>query len=62
LNSASGAEAFADGTVAGGFLGLLLGSKKMRKMGGSVLGYVALPCWERWRSVPIRTTKRQGCK
>ena len=39
LNSASGAEGFAGGAVAGGLLGLLLGSKKMRKMGGGVLGY-----------------------
>jgi uncharacterized membrane protein YebE (DUF533 family) len=39
LNRASGAEGFAGGAVAGGLLGLLLGSKGMRKMGGGVLGY-----------------------
>lgn len=34
-----GAGGFAGGAVAGGLLGLLLGSKKMRKMTGGVVGY-----------------------
>jgi uncharacterized membrane protein YebE (DUF533 family) len=39
LDRASGAEGFAGGAVAGGLLGLLLGNKKMRKIGGGALGY-----------------------
>jgi uncharacterized membrane protein YebE (DUF533 family) len=39
LNRATGAEGFAGGAVTGGLLGLLLGSKKMRKMAGGALGY-----------------------
>ncbi|MFL6603656.1 MAG: tellurite resistance TerB family protein [Steroidobacteraceae bacterium] len=39
LNGASGAQGFAGGAVAGGLLGLVLGSKKMRKMASGALGY-----------------------
>lgn len=35
----AGGGGFAGGAVAGGILGLLMGSKKMRKMAGGVLGY-----------------------
>ncbi|HEU4592445.1 MAG TPA: tellurite resistance TerB family protein [Steroidobacteraceae bacterium] len=39
LDRASGAEGFAGGAIAGGLLGLLLGSGKMQRMGGGLLGY-----------------------
>jgi uncharacterized membrane protein YebE (DUF533 family) len=39
LNRASGAEGFAGGAIAGGLLGLLLGSKPVRRMTGGALGY-----------------------
>jgi uncharacterized membrane protein YebE (DUF533 family) len=39
LDRTSGSNAFAGGAVAGGLLGLLLGGKKMRKLGGGLLGY-----------------------
>jgi uncharacterized membrane protein YebE (DUF533 family) len=39
LDSMSGSGGFASGAAVGGVLGLLLGNKKVRKMGGGVLGY-----------------------
>lgn len=39
IDQASGSSAFAGGAVAGGVLGLLLGSKKARKLAGGALGY-----------------------
>jgi uncharacterized membrane protein YebE (DUF533 family) len=39
LDSMSGSGGFASGAAVGGVLGLLLGNKKMRKMGGGMLGY-----------------------
>jgi uncharacterized membrane protein YebE (DUF533 family) len=39
LNQNDGTRAFAGGAVTGGLLGLLLGSKKARKMAGGALGY-----------------------
>ena len=39
LDSMSGSGGFASGAAVGGVLGLLLGNKKMRKMGGGLLGY-----------------------
>jgi len=53
----AGAGGFAGGAVAGGLLGLLMGSKKMRKMAGGVLGYggaaaagaLAYKAYENWQ-------------
>lgn len=39
LDQTQGPQAFAGGALAGGVLGLLLGSKGMRKMAGGALGY-----------------------
>jgi uncharacterized membrane protein YebE (DUF533 family) len=39
LDQMSGSGGFASGAAAGGLLGLLLGSKKVRKMAGGALGY-----------------------
>ena len=39
LDQMSGSGGFASGAATGGILGLLLGSKKVRKMGGGMLGY-----------------------
>jgi uncharacterized membrane protein YebE (DUF533 family) len=39
LDQMSGSGGFASGAAAGGILGLLLGSKKVRKMAGGALGY-----------------------
>lgn len=38
-NKSSGGGGFAKGAVAGGVLGLLVGNKKVRKMGGGMLAY-----------------------
>jgi uncharacterized membrane protein YebE (DUF533 family) len=50
LNRASGAQGFAGGAVAGGLLGLLLGSKKMRKLASGALGYGGAAALGRWRT------------
>src|SRR5688572_12066102 len=39
LDSMSGSGGFASGAAVGGVLGLLLGNKKVRKMGGGLMGY-----------------------
>ncbi|HEY8509863.1 MAG TPA: DUF533 domain-containing protein, partial [Steroidobacteraceae bacterium] len=39
LDAMTGSQGFATGAVAGGLLGLLIGSKKVRKMAGGALGY-----------------------
>lgn len=57
LNQASGTQAFGAGAVTGGLLGLLLGSRKVRKLAGgaagyggaAVLGALAYRAWETYR-------------
>ncbi len=57
LNQASGSQAFGAGAISGGLLGLLLGSRKVRKLAGgaagyggaAVLGAIAYRAWETYR-------------
>ncbi|MEQ1580132.1 MAG: tellurite resistance TerB family protein [Steroidobacteraceae bacterium] len=57
LNQAGGAQAFGAGAISGGLLGLLLGSRKVRKLAGgaagyggaAVLGAIAYRAWETYR-------------